>query len=241
MTSHELAGLVGAYALDALDEPERESFEAHLAGCAECTAEVAGLRAAAAELSLTTSTPPPEALRAELLSAIGRIRPLPPRAQPSRPVRQPARWRWPAVAAACALIAALSAGWGLREHNQLTGHRISPTALSQVFDSRDVATASVSIGSSGHATLIYSKSEQRLVLLGQDLPAPPADKTYQLWMLAPDGTATSGGLFRPDRSGAVLLEASGDLGHTAQMGISVERAGGAAQPTPGAIVADIAI
>jgi anti-sigma-K factor RskA len=241
MTSHQLAGLVGAYALDALDEPERESFEAHLAGCADCTAEVAGLQAAAAELSLTTSTPPPAALRGELLAALGRIRPLPPRAEPSRPVRQPAHWRWPALAAACALIAALSAGWGLREHNQLTGHRISPVALSRVLDSPDVATASVSIGSSGHATLIYSRSEQRLVFLGQHLPAPPADSTYQLWLLAADGTATSGGLFRPDRSGTVLLEASGDLGHTARMGISVERAGGAARPTPGAIVAAIAI
>lgn len=241
MTTHELAGLVGAYALDALDESERDSFEAHLADCADCTAEVASLRAAAAELSLTTRTPPPPALRGELLSAIGRIRPLPPRAEPSRLVRQPPRWLWPAVAAACALIAVVSVGWGLREHRQLAGHRISPTALSGVFDSRDVATASVPVGSSGHATLIYSKSKQRLVFIGQDLPVPPAGKTYQLWMLAPDGTATSGGLFRPDRTGSVLLEASGDLGHTAQMGISIEQAGGAARPTPGAIVADVSI
>jgi anti-sigma-K factor RskA len=241
MTSHELAGLVGAYALDALDEPERESFEAHLADCADCTAEVTGLRAAAAELSLTTSTPPPAALRGELLAAIGRVRPLPPRAQPRLPIRQPRRWLWPAVAAACALLAVISAGWGLAEHRQLTGHRISPLTLSGVLDSRDVATASVAVGGSGHATLIYSKSKQRLVFIGQDLPAPPAGKTYQLWMLAPDGTATSGGLFRPDRTGTVLLAASGDLGHTAQMGISIEPAGGAAKPTPGAIVADIAI
>jgi anti-sigma-K factor RskA len=241
MTSHELAGLVGAYAVDALDQPERERFEEHLADCAECTTEVASLRAAAAELSLTSATAPPDALRGELLSAIGRVRPLPPRARPGMAAWRPPRWLWPAVAAACALIAALSVGWGLREHQQLTGHRISPSALSRVFDSRDVATASVSVGSSGHATLIYSKSQQRLVFIGQDLPAPPADKTYQLWMLAPNGTATSGGLFRPDRNGAVLLEASGDLGHTAQMGISIERAGGASRPTPGAIVADIAI
>jgi anti-sigma-K factor RskA len=241
MTNHELAALVGAYALDALDEPERESFEAHLADCADCTAEVASLRAAATALSLTTRTPPPEALRGELLSAIGRVRPLPPTARPSTPIRQPRRWLWPAVAAACALIAAISAGWGLREHRELTGHRISPTALSGVLDSGDVATASVPVGSSGHATLIYSKSKQRLVFIGQDLPAPPAGKTYQLWMLAPDGTATSGGLFRPDRTGTVLLEASGDLGHTAQMGISIERDGGASRPTPSAIVAAVAI
>ena len=241
MTEHEFAGLVGAYALDALDQPERELFEAHLADCPECTAEVASLRAAATELSHTSMSTPPAALRADLLSAVGRVRPLPPRtgligAQP-RPAR---RWLWPALAAACALIAVIAAGWGWQEHRQLAGHRLPPSALS-VFDSSDVATASVSLGNSGQATLIYSKAEHRLLLIGQHLPVPPAGETYQVWMLAADGSATSGGLFRPDRNGNVLLQASGDLAHTARMGISVERAGGATAPTPGAIVGTIAI
>jgi anti-sigma-K factor RskA len=243
MTSHELSALVGAYAIDALDEPERELFEAHLADCTDCTAEVAGLRAAAAELSHTTASPPPAALRSELLAAIGRVRPLPPRAGPtSSDRRRPARrWHWPAVAAACALIAAIAVGWGVQEHRQLAGHRISPSALSSLFDSPDVATASVPIGSSGHATLIYSKSERRLLLIGQHLPVPPPDKTYQLWMLSPDGIATPAGLFRPDGNGTVLAQVSGDLSHTARMGISIERSGGAAQPTAGAVVAAVAI
>jgi len=78
-------------------------------------------------------------------------------------------------------------------------------------------------------------------LIGQGIAELPPDRTYQVWMLGPHGSATSGGLFRPDRNGNVLVQARGDLSHTAQMGISVERAGGAARPTPGAIVADIAI
>ncbi|HEU5268656.1 MAG TPA: anti-sigma factor, partial [Jatrophihabitans sp.] len=101
--------------------------------------------------------------------------------------------------------------------------------------------ASVPVGTSGQATLIYSKAEHRVLLIGQHLPAPPAGETYQVWMLAPDGSATSGGLFRPDRNGTALVQASGDLRHTARMGISVERAGGASRPTPGAIVADVPI
>lgn len=240
MTSHELNALVGAYAVDALDEPERELFEAHLARCPECAAEVASLRAAAAELSHTAFTAPPDAVRGELLAAIGRVRPLPPRVAGghSQPVR---RWLWPAVAAACALIAVIAAGWGWQEHRQLAGHRLSPSALSSVFDSPDVATASVPVGGSGHAVLVYSKTRQRLLLIGQGIAELPADETYQLWMLGPQGSATSGGLFRPDRNGNVVVQAQGDLSHTAQMGISVERAGGAARPTPGAIVADIAI
>ena len=242
MTSHELSALVGAYAIDALDESDREMFDAHLADCPDCAAEVASLRAAAAELSQVSSVEPPEALRRDVLAAVGRVRPLPPRAgvitlQP-RPVR---RWLWPMVAAACALIAVVAAGWGLQEHRQLAGHRLSPTALSSVFDSEDVAAVSVPVGSTGHATVVYSKAKHRVVLIGQGIPTLPADRTYQVWMLGPNGTATSGGLFRPDRNGNVLVQASGDLNHTAQMGISIERAGGAARPSPGAIVADVAI
>jgi anti-sigma-K factor RskA len=243
MTSHELSALVGAHTIDALDEPERDLFEAHWVDCADCAADLASLRAAVAELSHATISTPPDALRSELLAAIGRIRPLPPPAGAMHPLRRPPAQRrfWPAIAAACALIAVLTAGWGLQEHRQLAGHRLSPTALSSVFDSPDVAAASVPVGSSGQATLIYSRTRHRLVLIGQDLAQLPAAKTYQLWMLSPDGSATSGGLFQPNRNGAVLIQASGDLDHTARMGISIEASGGAGQPTPGALVANVAI
>lgn len=243
MTDHELSSLVGAYAIDALDESERAVFENHLADCADCAAEVASLRAAAAELSHVSALAPPDGLRADLLSAIGQVRPLPPRVGTITAIghRLPRRRLWPALAAACALIAVIALGWGVQEHRQLAGHRLSPSALSAVLDSGDLATVSASVGSSGHATLIYSKAKHQLVLIGQDIPALPTGKTYQVWMLSPTGAATSGGLFRPDQNGTVLVQASGDLAHTAQMGISVERAAGAVQPTPGAIVAEIPI
>ncbi len=76
--SPDLHHLSGAYAVDALDDDERTSFEQHLAVCADCRAEVAELSAAAHSLgSLTEATPSP-ALRASVLSGITRARPLPP-------------------------------------------------------------------------------------------------------------------------------------------------------------------
>ncbi len=242
MTSHEPSALVGAYALDALDEPEWELLEAHLADCADCAAELTSLRAAALELTHTSAAEAPQALRDEVLSAIRRIRPLPPRAGITA-LRPPAthRWSWPAMAAACALIAVIAAGWSVQEHRQLAGHRIAATAVSSDFDSADVATASMPVGSSGHATLIYTKAKHQVVLIGQDIPLLPADRTYQLWMLGPGGSATSAGLVRPNRNGSVLVQASGDLDHTSQMGISIERAGGVAQPTLGAIISRVTI
>src|SRR4051812_19106134 len=205
MTSHELSTLAGAYAVDALDEAERAELEQHLADCAECTAEVASLRAAVAELSHPTATPAPAGLRSDLLAEIGRIRPLPPRATGVTALsrRLPHRF-WPALAAACALIAVLATGWGVQQHRQLAGAQRGG-GLSAVFDSPDVTATTVTLASTGHATLIYSKAKQQLLLVGQHVPAPPDGKTYQLWMLGPTGGATSGGLFRPDADGNVLV------------------------------------
>ena len=49
--SPDLHHLSGAYAVDALDEHERTSFETHLAVCPDCRAEVAELTAAAHSLT----------------------------------------------------------------------------------------------------------------------------------------------------------------------------------------------
>ncbi len=76
--SPDLHNLSGAYAVDALDDTERTSFEQHLAVCADCREEVAELSSAAHSLgSLTEATPSP-ALRESVLAGITRVRPLPP-------------------------------------------------------------------------------------------------------------------------------------------------------------------
>ncbi|MGH8961959.1 MAG: anti-sigma factor [Jatrophihabitantaceae bacterium] len=151
------------------------------------------------------------------------------------------RCLWQSVAAACMLIAAAAAAWGYQQHHDATHSQNRASAITRVLDSPDASTVTGAIGTSGHATLIYSKNRQRLVLIGHDIPAPPAGKTYQLWMIDPAGTATSAGLFTPNSSGSVLVQASGNLADTAQMGVSVEPAGGSKQPTPGAIIAHMKI
>ena len=48
---HDIQELLGAFALDAVDEDERDVIEAHLAGCPRCRAEVEGHRETAALLA----------------------------------------------------------------------------------------------------------------------------------------------------------------------------------------------
>jgi anti-sigma-K factor RskA len=84
--SADVHSLVGAYAVDAIDEQERAAFERHLAECPECRAEVASLVEAGAQLSLVTETAPPPALRSAVLAGIRSVRPLPPLEPPTAEV-----------------------------------------------------------------------------------------------------------------------------------------------------------
>ncbi|MFB0633463.1 zf-HC2 domain-containing protein, partial [Streptomyces sp. AB3(2024)] len=72
-------GATAAYALDALPEPERAAFEAHLETCPDCAREVREFAATAALLGTAASVEPPPALREAVLR---RIRELPAAAEP---------------------------------------------------------------------------------------------------------------------------------------------------------------
>lgn len=69
-TNQDLHEQVAAYALDALDGDERRAFEAHLAGCERCRADLAGLTETAGTLGLAAdAAEPPKGLRDRLLAA----------------------------------------------------------------------------------------------------------------------------------------------------------------------------
>ncbi len=68
--NHDIHSLSGAYAVDAVDDVERAQFEGHLASCAKCRQEEAGLQATAVQLSLLLSATPPVRLREQVLRDI---------------------------------------------------------------------------------------------------------------------------------------------------------------------------
>jgi anti-sigma-K factor RskA len=76
-TAHAWLEHTAAYALGALDESERAGFEAHLATCDTCKAEVRELREVAGILATTAAqvTPPP-GLRDRIMSDVRVVRPM---------------------------------------------------------------------------------------------------------------------------------------------------------------------
>ncbi len=109
----DIHALVGAYAVDALDDVERAAFERHLAECPACQAEVAGLREAAAMMGGAVAAEPPSGLRDRVLADITTVRPLPPPVNRPEAVSTPGgrnRFRPRALLAAAAAVIALGAG-----------------------------------------------------------------------------------------------------------------------------------
>jgi len=84
--------LVGAYALNAVDERERAEFEVHLAACPLCSADVPAFREVLGRLAATASSPPPPNLVARALSETRGVRQEPARRGVVRRLLRP-RWK----------------------------------------------------------------------------------------------------------------------------------------------------
>lgn len=197
--------LTAGYALDALSEDEARAYERHLAGCARCQAELARFAETSAALGFAAppSAPPP-GLRARILETARADR---PNVVPLRP-----RWAYPlATVAAVAACAAIALGiYAASLHSRLDSRQALHTLT------LNGAAGSVVVGRQGEAALVVS-----------GLRPVPAGKTYEVWVI--EGKAAyPAGLFRGTSATVHLTHR---LPAGAIVGVTVERAGGAPQPT----------
>jgi len=247
--SPDLHHLSGAYAVDALDDDERTSFEQHLAVCAACRAEVAELSAAAGSLaSLTEATPPPS-LRASVLSDIAQVRPLPPLTEDAGapddsapdagapdaggtvlPIRRRPRTAWFAAAAAAAVIAIGGLAW-----SPWSDDAGSQSPMAQVTAADDAMTVSTT-KDGATAEVAYSKQLGKAAISVTGMEPAPDGMTYQLWYVGPAGTATPAGLLGVDGEGSGQALLTGQATPTDKVAMTMEPAGGSAQPTTDPVV-----
>lgn len=253
MSTENPHALTGAYALDALEPDERSTFEQHLAGCADCRDEVAGLREAVARLGGASEVAPPTGLRARVLADVGRTPQETAGEPPDRPVgaraavpdelagrRRPAAWRrWPAAVAAAAVLVVGGAVGGTLAVQQ---HRADQAAAAQahmmlIATAPDAVSHDVSLGTSH---VVMSEAMSAAALVGEDVPMPArAGMAYQLWMVHADGSTAPGPTFVPD-DGQVLAFVEGDLSSVTTLTITEEPMDGSAAPT-GDLVASVAL
>lgn len=217
--------LSGAYALDALDDIERARFKDHLAQCAECTDEVESLRETAAMLAEDLAVTPPPALRDSVLTGISQVRPLPP-VVPTQRRRGNLSRLFPLMMAAAA---ALVIGTGVMAWSPWGSDVEAPTAAERVLAADDAVRAFVDLGESGRATVVRSASENRAILMTEDMVEPPEGKVFQVWLQTPDNDMVPAAVMEPVPDQTVLLE--GDAAEAIGAGITVEPEGGSPAPT----------
>jgi anti-sigma-K factor RskA len=232
MTTADIHALTGAYALDAVSGVERLEFERHLAECESCAQEVHELRETATRLALAAAAPPPPALKSRVLDQIRTVRQLPPESTVTPLRRRSLALKLTTVAAAVFFVAA--AGLGVlvyQQGQQLDDAQAQAAQMARILSADDAQLLSLeNRGGGGDSTMkaAVSRSQDRMLMVSDNLASPPEGKTYQLWTLV-DESPRSMGLLEPS-DGAIAMEVSG-LGDAEAVAISVEPDGGSRTPT----------
>jgi len=242
--------LFEAYALGALDAPERAALEAHLAtGCKDCAKSAEEARWLVSQLAyLAPQAAPSDMLKGRLMQTV--------RAEARQAAKQSASpkpaipfWMWAGVAAL--ILFSVYSGWQseqLRQEIRATNDRAAAILQqrqnleAQLESAKREAViltdpASVKIidpKNPGLEALWHSKLG--IVLTGQRITAPAGNRVLQLWLIpkAPGAKPIPSLVVRPDAEGKfVLLVANppGAMESTKALAITEEPEGGSLQPT----------
>jgi len=238
--------LAGAYVLDALDDADRARFERHVARCDSCLQEVRGLRETTALLGSAVAERPPERLRAQVLAAAARTRQQPlagaadRRAGPGWPGNRV--WRdlagrrgWLprvalATAAASLAIAVALAVVSVTTQHRLNGAEERNRQVAAVLTSRDAVLITAPVTTGGTATVVMSHASRMIVFSARGLRGLPSARSYELWLIGPEGTRPAGMLPPPTHGMTAPMVAAG-VAAGDKVGVTVEPAQGSRQPT----------
>ncbi|TMC65443.1 MAG: hypothetical protein E6J17_02205 [Chloroflexi bacterium] len=248
----------GLARLMAGDTAEAAALAGHLAGCDECTQEMARLRRVAGIVRGVVRTTPPPELREQTLAfvrAVGRLRSgtsgtlaaasagvTSPMINPSasverqRAARRPMGWR--RLAAIAAVVAAAVAGTGIavvQSQQQADAVRDLATVTTWTVrvnaqpDARHVALTATG-ATSERGMLLFSPTTRELVVVATGLVEPPAGQEFRCWV---ESGGVRQGVGRMSFGGGVAywvgpVSAVAGLSGHATFGVSLVDTGGSA-------------
>ena len=236
MTCDELLPDYVLFAMGVLEDPERNELQAHLErGCEVCTPGVSEARALAYTLGASAEgREPSKGLRKRILAAAG--------AATER------RWHWPTAWQTVAAMVLL--GIGLTAY-LARNHAAETEALRAEIARRGTETASlrealsllqdpetreVTFGEGKPAPprgRVFINPSSGVLLVASNLPAPPAGKIYEMWIIPKGGKPAPAGLFASSEDGTALHlhRTTISLATTGAIAVTLERAGGVDAPT----------
>jgi len=216
MSTHpQIAEDLALYALGSLAAEEQVAVREHLEECAACRRELEELHGAMALLALSVAgSAPPRRARARLLASIAR--------EPRLKVVEGKRSWWMPLSWAAIAAVALLAAFGWRQNaalkQQLADLRVqSGQQLDQLQRARAVVET-LTATDAMRVTLVaaktppqpqgkafYMRDRGSLVFMASNLPVPPPQKAYELWLIPAQGAPIPAGVFKPDSRGSALV------------------------------------
>jgi anti-sigma-K factor RskA len=231
---------LAAYALGTLDAEEIRALESHLKDCQDCQSELADYKSVTTGLlqALPPQTPPP-ALRRKLIAQL-----------PSHSTRSPGllagilRQFSVGQVATIALVVVLL-GVNIFSSVQIHALQQQQSALAERLSNEQTAIAMLAYPSTQSlavnadvqgvaGSMLVDKEKKTAVLVLWNLPQLEAGKTYQVWLIDPDGKRTSGGLFTPVKESGyttATIHSPVPIGEFKGLGVTVEPSGGSPGPT----------
>jgi anti-sigma-K factor RskA len=222
--------LKDVFVLGALPEGERREFEEYLASHPERQGEIDELRAVAGLLALSPQEqePPPE-LRRSIMGVV-EAEAGSPRAESRSGLARMREFldvRNLALAAAALLVIGLFS-WNLLLQGEIQDLQEQAPGPQTPQDGRLVTLEGS--GAARQATVeVMVLEEDRAVLMAEDMPPMPEDRTFQIWVIE-DDVPKPGGLFE-SKEDPVAIVVEKPLDGADAIAVSVEPEGGSPEPT----------
>ena len=237
------------YALGALPEAEAATVRAHAAGCAACEQKLAEARGLVAALAFAVPQElPSPAAKEALFMRIAAEHGAQPQRRDARQVKAGSPWwNWILLPASAVLAVMCFALW--QQNRQLANdlgqtrrvvanlenERLRVKGLVNVLASPETITVKLQ-GSTdeGPATgVVRYNRHLGVVAYKAELPPPPKDKVYQMWLVPQNGAPISAGVFRQGSPGDDIVWTAQIPANTEPkaFAVTLEPAGGVPQPT----------
>ena len=229
MNNERFEDLKDAYVLGALPEEERLSFDDYLTAHPERQAEIDELGAVAGLLAFSPQEqePSPE-LRSrvmEVVEAEAEPRSVRERSVSAR-IGDYLSFRSLALGAAALLVVGLLA-WNVLLQSQVQDLQ------GQVEEAQTQQSQTIKLqgawAEQGANAEVASIDKHQIILVAENMPSVPEDKTCQIWVISNDVPKPSG-LFQPDGN-MTATPITNSITKADVIAVTVERAGGSKKPT----------
>ena len=239
MDQERFEDLKDAYVLGALPEEERLEFEQYLLTNPNLQPEVEELGAFANLLALSPQQQePPSELRRRIMDTVQaeavqtQVQPRAARRSWLDRLREAVRLRDLALAGAAVLVVGLFS-WGMLLQGEVRDLQGRVQGLQGQVQDQSQGPQMIALGGAGteqgaRAELVTLEGD-RAVLVAENMPPVPEDKTYQIWVIKGD-TPQPSGLFEPKGDSIAAVVEKPVEGADA-VAVTVEPEGGSKKPT----------